>query len=76
MIYPNPVKEKCTMFNVQCTLGHIKVFDMLGNLVLSQQLKANIQKQINIDVSDFVSGIYFLRMSDGKNFFSSRFIKE
>lgn len=69
LIFSNPV-------NVQCSNCYVEVYDVLGNLIISRQLKAKSQKQIAFDVSHLVSGVYFLRISDGKNFRQAKFVKQ
>ena len=56
-LYPNPSNNKLFISSNQ-NYHRIKVYDLLGNIVL----KTN--KQSNIDVSSLVSGYYFLKLED------------
>ncbi|MBX3162858.1 MAG: T9SS type A sorting domain-containing protein [Bacteroidetes bacterium] len=70
-VYPNPVSE---MLNVESPLtpkgGTIKIFDVLGNLVLEHTITPPLEgKGEAIDLRELKSGIYFLNIqSDNKRF--------
>ena len=56
-IYPNPVKETL-YFNTNSTITAVKVFNMLGEVVLTRSFE-NIEK---LEVSNIQSGVYFVEM--------------
>ncbi|MCQ2284570.1 MAG: T9SS type A sorting domain-containing protein, partial [Bacteroidales bacterium] len=74
-IYPNPAEN--TLFinfdNNQYNVSNIQLFDINGRLISSEQVEANVN---SINVSNLTSGCYFIRLSDGRNAFTTKFIKK
>jgi len=72
-IYPNPT---CLNFRInlknQLQITSIAVFDVYGNLVLSDT--KNLEGKL-IDVSSFESGIYFIELNVNANIFVIKLIK-
>ncbi len=74
-IYPNPVTD---FVNVS-VLGNIdrqsvvNVIDVNGNIVMSTKLNSNIQR---INVAALPKGVYMLRLNNGTNKLSSKFVKQ
>ena len=67
LIYPNPTKE---YLNIDCSsLESVSVYNIIGKEVI----KANNQNRI--DVSSFSNGVYFIKISDGINSSTKKFIK-
>ena len=76
-ISPNPVHEKLYVTgDALYDIVAIEIYNMTGKLIFSLRLTANSPKQIALDASDFVSGIYFIRLYDGDNFFKAKFVKQ
>ena len=72
-IYPNPAKEQITIalpFNGNVD---VKMFNMLGVNVLSQQ---HNQSEINIDIQSLPAGVYLVRCSNNNNVITKRFVKQ
>lgn len=71
-IYPNPAKEILTIKTLGRDIDDIKIFSINGVLV------KHIQdvKGTNIDVSQFASAIYFVRIISGDKTVIRKFIKE
>ncbi len=66
-IYPNPTKE---YLNIDCSsLQSVSVYNILGK----ELLKGNNNR---IDVSSFSKGVYFIKVSDGINASTKKFIKD
>lgn len=67
-IYPNPTIDKVNVeFEVRkASKINFKLYNLLGQNVMSQQktFSAGHSKQ-QLDISDFVSGIYFLELQNG-----------
>ena len=59
--YPNPAGNQLSICNRQSAITSVEIYGVLGNIVFNEQMTANIQKQITIDVSSFPSGIYFIK---------------
>jgi hypothetical protein len=75
LFYPNPVADKFTIYDLRFTILETAIFDVYGKLFFREQREAGSQEQ-TIDVSDLASGIYFLRITDGKNIRTAKFVKE
>lgn len=74
-LYPNPTNTILNIeFKTVITSGTIEVFDMLGKQVFIQSLATdNLSK---IDVSDWESGMYLIKMSSDNGEETQRFIKQ
>ena len=68
IMYPNPVKNKLTIDGL--VVKDIVIYSVLGKAVL------NISNQNTIDVSSLSKGVYFIKVSDGINASTKKFIKE
>lgn len=69
-VYPNPAREQ---LNLQYELDgdadvKIEILDLMGKTIFSQQDAGILgSNRIGIDVSSFVSGFYFIKVSNGSN---------
>lgn len=68
-IYPNPARSILTIKNAENS--SIEVYDLLGKLLLSKS-SINIQEQLN--VSSFTNGTYFIKIYDGFELTTKKFI--
>jgi uncharacterized protein (TIGR02145 family) len=66
-IYPNPVRNILTIDGV--IVKDVVIYSIYGKEVL------NISNQNNVDVSSLSKGIYFIKVSDGINSSTKKFIK-
>ena len=66
-IYPNPVRNILTIDGV--IVKDVVIYSIYGKEVL------NISNQNNVDVSTLSKGIYFIKVSDGINSSTKKFIK-
>ncbi len=71
-VFPNPVYD---MLNID--LGDLKgqtleLYDVLGNRVIYQELQSD--QMINLNVNQFVSGMYFLKIQTDQGIVSKRII--
>lgn len=75
VIYPNPVADQLTVSlrtnNFQVT--SMSVFDINGKLINTQAVSDN---QIEMNTQSLAAGNYFLRLSDGKNCVTTKFVKK
>lgn len=74
-IYPNPFNSKLTLLfksNV-CENCNITVFSSLGTLIHKQNITSSVTE---IDLGEFSSGIYFIKVYDGLTTFTNKIIKE
>jgi len=74
VVYPNPVSDQLTVSlrtnDFQVT--NMAVYDINGKLVHTQAVNDN---QIEMSTRALASGNYFLRLSDGKNSVTTKFVK-
>ena len=77
IVYPNPCKEKLSVIGYQFSENtKVEVLDVLGRSVFQQVNKSTTQ-QMQIDVSGFSKGIYFLKATDDKGLqHVAKFVKE
>ena len=68
IMYPNPVKNKLTIDGL--VVKDVVIYSVLGKAVL------NISNQNTINVSSLSKGVYFIKVSDGINASTKKFIKE
>jgi hypothetical protein len=67
-IYPNPVKNMLTIDGL--VVQDVVIYSVLGKVVLK------MNNQNTIDVSSLSKGVYFIKVSDGINASTKKFIKE
>lgn len=74
-LFPNPAKENLYInLPAQSTVSKIEVLSITGNSVYSQAIKEDLN--INIDCSNWKSGVYFVRFYDNKGVHSRRMVKQ
>jgi len=77
LIYPNPVGEEFLVSGLKFPVDEktvIKIYDALGKE--AQPETRNLTPGTKINVSILKKGIYFIEISDGKNNYGKKFIKE
>ena len=73
-LYPNPANNILNVaFKNEIPNGTFEVYDMLGKQLLSQKL--NYNKLASIDISNFNSGLYFIKVSHNGKSETKQFIK-
>lgn len=74
-LYPNPTSTILNIeFKTVITDGSIEVFDLLGKQVFAQSITSNSISQI--DVANWDSGVYLIKMSSENGQEIKRFIKQ
>ncbi len=71
-IYPNPVTNVLTI-SASTPISGVKIFNILGALV--HEVKTDSQN-INMDMSAYSSGIYFIKIYNEEGFTSRKIIKK
>jgi hypothetical protein len=71
-VMPNPAKTAVTFSNDKIENGNLEVYNAMGQLVLSTTY-ANL---MTLDIKDFASGIYTVKISDATHTSVSRIVKE
>lgn len=72
-IYPNPTKEKLNVFFNTEGLKEIMVYTIVGQLMQSVETRNN---SIELDLSSYQPGVYFIRVKEGDGFSVQKFIVE
>ncbi len=74
-VYPNPVKNELTIENVDPNNASMKVYDVLGKIVIQKEIYENLT---NVDISTLSSGLYLIKIfGDGDNLlYSEKIIKK
>ena len=77
-IYPNPAANIITIetgsnSEVRSENADLRVYDVVGNLVMEKSITAN---KTNIDVSALTSGVYFIKATTDKGEVVKKFIKQ
>lgn len=76
IIYPNPANDNITVESTSLTSNPdkmISIFNIHGQLLLLQPI---MQQRIGINVSDFASGIYIIKLETGSGVEVQKFIKK
>lgn len=73
-IYPNPSKA---IFNISCDCsnenGEIKIYNTLGQLILTKKM---LSENIEVDLSEYFGGLYYLKVRTQSNERVIKLIKE
>lgn len=74
-IYPNPANNTITIgvSSIIEQTGILRFLDVSGSIVYEKQVNANI-KQLEVDVTNFAKGIYFVNLSAGNLYRNSKLI--
>ncbi|WP_157983087.1 T9SS type A sorting domain-containing protein, partial [Psychroflexus aestuariivivens] len=76
-VYPNPVTNQ--EFTIQTThlAGQdvdLKLFNISGQVVMSQRLKVNSNGALNVETNQLSSGVYILELTHGKQSYKEKLI--
>jgi hypothetical protein len=72
-IYPNPAKEYVTVLPNQKGMYSIIIYDATGRVIKKE---TSIEGEIQLNISDFASGIYQVQCQREGNTLSKKFVKE
>ena len=75
VVYPNPVSDRLTVSlrTNKFQVTNMAVYDINGKLVSAQSVSDNL---IEMNTQGLAAGSYFLRLSDGKNCVTTKFVKK
>jgi hypothetical protein len=74
-VYPNPVKDHLIINSSDLKISaQLIVFDLSGKVMINRKLPRN-DFQTKIDVSDFNAGLYTIRIINGHQVLTSKFLK-
>jgi hypothetical protein len=72
-IFPSPVKNVLQITSTSLLIHEIKLYNSIGALLMQQ--KQN-KKQVNIDMSNYPNGIYFVEIKTDKGNLQKKVVKE
>ena len=75
-IAPNPAGDKILLQfdNIDAGNYHIKITDLIGEVVLRDEIIFNNKIERNIDISRLNKGVYIVNLSDGNKIFTKKLI--
>lgn len=71
LVYPNPCNEMLHIRYHDMHETKLEVYNTFGQLVMNESISGN---SAAINVSEFTSGIYFIKITDGKKIFSQKIV--
>ena len=75
-LYPNPVDQ---LLSVQIPLSdqitQVEIIDSKGQIVIDKTLRVLNKTILEINVSSFNHGLYFIKLTGGDSYYSQKFIK-
>lgn len=75
-MYPNPVQDKL-LIESELEVCNVKVFDLLGRLVLEYFDKLNAQDDFyQMDLSTIANGVFLVKVETEEGLLSEKLVKE
>jgi len=71
IIYPNPASQQITVDSKELKISEIKIIDIMGKLI-----KTFIPASNNINITDLISGIYFIQITTKERTITQKFVKK
>jgi Secretion system C-terminal sorting domain len=74
-VYPNPVQNVATIEYIpaaQYGVKHISIYNAMGKKVFNSEIN---KSKTTINLSNLVSGLYIIRIGEGKKAYSTKLIK-
>jgi hypothetical protein len=71
--YPSPVKD-ALVIDLAGKTGALEIVDMTGRLLYSKQIEPANSDEIRINTSQFISGLYFVRLTNASEVISRKFV--
>ncbi|OFX24269.1 MAG: hypothetical protein A2033_17140 [Bacteroidetes bacterium GWA2_31_9] len=75
-IYPNPNNGKFLLYleNFESKNYELQIFDITGQIIYSKNYENTVVLAENIDISEFGSGVYLVKISDGNKVFHKNIV--
>lgn len=74
-LYPNPASSLLFLdYSFDSKSVTIEIFDTRGQIVKQIRMNSSVKQSININ--DLTPGLYILKLNEGKNIYTQRFIKQ
>ena len=75
ILYPNPSKTILNISGIDAKNAEIKIVDLTGRIVSTQNASLSANRTISIPVSQLPGGIYFVTIQSSEGLVSKKFIK-
>ncbi|MCW5519780.1 DUF1028 domain-containing protein [Aureitalea sp. L0-47] len=76
-LYPNPAKETITLESIPgVELNSIEIFDLNGKLIQSLDLSNTSDLLVELNISSYDSGVYFVKVNSPEGVSSMKFVKQ
>ena len=62
-IYPNPANNSINIVTNEFNVGELKIFNTNGQLVYKDALESIKENNLDIDITSFSPGIYFVQLT-------------
>lgn len=72
IIYPNPASEHFVISGLNSDNNRIEIYNITGSLVYVTYSKNQNSK--SIDISNFIKGVYFVKIMDGNKFYTEKLV--
>ncbi len=73
LFYPNPSNDKVIIDNSLLNFQTVSLFDMNGSVVYEKKI-TDLQKQIQLNLSMYKSGVYIIKCSHDKEVYTARLV--
>ena len=73
ILFPNPTTGQVTIQNAQCIMETVEILDVYGKLLTYKEVN---DSTTTIDVTNYASGVYLVRVHTDKGIVTKRIIKE
>ena len=71
-VFPNPASNRISVHASLTAIQHIRIYNLLGMCVLDRKPEASNEEQV--DVSGLSSGVYYVTVNAGDEFYSKKLI--
>ena len=74
-VFPNPTTGKFSVFSSQFSVERIEIFDVYGRKQKAESRKQKAEGNIEMDISNLQSGIYFIKITTETEIIVKKIIK-
>lgn len=71
--FPNPVTDYLTIYFPEKTKSVLQIFTNEGKLIYEEKIE---EKKATVYLNELNTGLYFIKISDGKNVLNEKFVKQ
>ena len=76
-LFPNPANDEVNICLKEISSDNpsLKIFSSLGENIYSVELNSSVEKNLNINCSQYPSGVYYVIYSTGNNRYTRKFVR-